>query len=280
MADPLAAKAKQDEDPRRSPSGADLVSLLLLILFGFGVWAGVEWGFTELLRAREPKEQKILDAYGVTKQKAELGDVKSDTTETQKALNAARLEQLKQNAAVQSFVATYPDLANASSPATVPPDVIRAYTEARRQERLANTVVTSLESRLASLKAQADALTSELDQKTEPAESQFRWASFRYTFVKRAGTIVITLVVVLALLFAVRLLLWRMAEKKRMSTVEGFRPVELALAALVLLFAYDQFSYPGAALVGLLLLLILLRRIKWPRELNKVPAESNKVPAK
>jgi len=53
-----------------------------------------------------------------------------------------------------------------------------------------------------------------------------------------------------------------------MSTVEGFRPLELALAALALLFAYDQFSYPGAALVGLLLLLILLRRIKWPLKSN------------
>ena len=280
MADPRAEKPKENNNPRRSPSGADLVSLLLLILFGFGVWAGVEWGFTELLRAREPNEQKILDADGVTKQKAELADVKNDTTETQKALNAARLEQLKQNAAVQSFVATYPDLANASSPANVAPDVIRAYTEARRQERSATTVVTSLESRLATLKAQADALTSELDLTTERAESQFRRASFRYTFVKRAGTIVITLAVVLVLLFAVRLLLWRMAEKKRMSTVEGFRPVELALAALVLLFAYDQFSYPGAALVGLLLLLILLRRIKWPREPKKVSQEPDKVLAK
>jgi hypothetical protein len=53
-----------------------------------------------------------------------------------------------------------------------------------------------------------------------------------------------------------------------MSKVEGFRPLELALAALVLLFAYDQFSFPGAALVGLLLLLLLLRRIKWPMKSN------------
>jgi hypothetical protein len=32
----------------------------------------------------------------------------------------------------------------------------------------------------------------------------------------------------------------------------------------VLLFAYDQFSFAGAALVGVLLLLFVLRRIKWP----------------
>src|SRR5687767_6878725 len=135
MADPQTAKPTQNEDTMRSPSGADLVSLLLLILFGFGVWAAVERGFTELLRQREPNEQKILDAHGVTRQKADLADVKNETIEIQKYLNAARLEQLKQNAAVQSYVATYPELANATSPANVPPDVTRAYTEARRQER-------------------------------------------------------------------------------------------------------------------------------------------------
>ena len=268
MADPQTVKPTQNEDTTRSPSGADLVSLLLLILFGFGVWAAVERGFTELLLQREPNEQKILDAHGVTRQKADLADVKNETTEIQKYLNAARLEQLKQNAAVQSYVATYPELANPTSPANVPPDVTRAYTEARRQERSETNVVNSLEARLTALKQQAGTLTSDLDRKTGPAESQFRRASFWYAVVKRLGTIVITLAVVAGLVLLVRVLLWRMAAKKRMSTVEGFRPLELALAALVLLFAYDQFSFPGAALVGLLLLLILLRRIKWPIKAN------------
>jgi Ca2+/Na+ antiporter len=107
-----------------------------------------------------------------------------------------------------------------------------------------------------------------VDQKTGPAESQFRRASFGYAVVKRVGTIIITLAVVAGLVLLVRALLWKMAAKKRMSKVEGFRPLELALAALVLLFAYDQFSFPGAALVGLLLLLLLLRRIKWPMKSN------------
>jgi hypothetical protein len=267
MADPQPT-SKQTEDAMRSPSGADLVSLLLLILFGFGVWAVVERGFTELLRAREPNEQKILDAHGVTRQKAELADVKNETTEIQKYLNAARLEQLKQNSAVQSYVATYPELANAASPSAVPPDITRAYFEARRQERSATAVVNSLEARLTALKQQAEALTSDVDQKTGPAESQFRRASFGYAVVKRVGTIIITLAVVAGLVLLVRALLWKMAAKKRMSKVEGFRPLELALAALVLLFAYDQFSFPGAALVGLLLLLLLLRRIKWPMKSN------------
>jgi hypothetical protein len=264
MADPQTAKSKQNEVAMRSPSGADLVSLLLLILFGFGVWAVVERGVTELLRSREPNEQKILDAHGVTRQKAELADVKTETTEVQKSLNAARLEHLKQNAVVQSFVITYPDLASAASPVSVPPELWRAYTEAQRQQHSALSIVNALEARLTILKQQAESLAFEVEQKSGPAESQFRWATLWYNFVKRAGTIVITLAVVAGLLLLVRWVLWRLAAKKKMSTVEGFRPFELAFAALVLLFAYDQFSFAGAALVGVLLLLFVLRRIKWP----------------
>jgi len=268
MADPQTAKSQPTEVTTRSPSGADLVSLLLLILFGFGVWAVVERGFTELLRKQEPSEQKLLDAHGVTRQKAELTDVQSEVTELQKYLNAARLEQLKQNAAVQSFVATYPDLANPASPVKVPPEIFRAYTESQRQAHSASTVVSFLEQRLAALKAQQNSVSSALETNKEAAESQFRRSNGWYVLLKRAGTFVVTLIIVAALLWFVRFVLWRMAAKKRMSTAEGFRPFVLALGALALLFAYDQFSFAGAALVGVLLLLFILRRIKWPMKSN------------
>jgi hypothetical protein len=265
MADPRPADSKQNEDATRSPSGADLLSLLLLILFGFGVWAVVERGFTELLRKQEPNEQKLLDTNGVTKKKAELTDVQNEIAEIQKYLNAARLEQLKQNAAVQSYVLTYPQLQEASSSANVPPpETVKAYTETRRQAASAFTVVIGLEKRLAELKPRHEVLSAEVDANKEAVESQFRWANGWYVILKRVGTFVGTLAIVLVILWLVRIVLWIFA-KKRMSTAEGFRPFAWALAALVLLFAYDQFSFAGAALVGVLLLLVILRRIKWPQ---------------
>jgi hypothetical protein len=245
------------------------VSLLLLILFGFGIWAVVERGFTELLRNQEPSEQKTLDAYGVTKQKTELTDVQTELTDVQKSLNAARLDQLKQNAAVQSFVATYPELASPASPTGVPPDITKAYTETRRQERLATTLATALEQRLATLKEQQNALSSDLETKKEAAESQLRRSNGWYALLKRGGTFLATLIIFAVLLWIVRYVLWRLAARKRMSTAEGFRPFVLALGALVLLIAYDQFSFAGAALVGVLLLLLILRRIKWPSKSNE-----------
>jgi hypothetical protein len=266
MADPLAAQSKVDV-ATRSPSGADLVSLLLLILFGFGIWAVVERGFTKLLGIREPTEQGFLDAREVTRQKAQLTDVQNEIAEIQKYLNAARLDEIKQKAAVQSYVLTYPPLQDAPSPANVAPETVRAYTETQRQSRSASSVVNSLEELLRDRNERREVLNAGIEYNTEVAQSDFRDAHDRYLILKRGGTFVVTVIIVAVLLWLVRVVLWILA-KKRMSTVEGFRPFALALAALVLLFAYDQFSYPGAAFVGLLLLLLLLRRIKWPLRTN------------
>ena len=266
MAVPQPTPTSPNVSERRSPSGADLVLLLLLILVGFGIWAMVERGLTEALHNQKPNEQKIMDAHGVTKEKAELTDVQNEAAEVQKYLNAARLEQIKQNAAVQSFVSAYPDLATSISPNNVAAETTRAYVEARRQSQAANSVVSSLEHRLETLKARADAISPQLEDHQETAESQFRRANFYYVVLKRGGTFVVTFALVILLTALVRLVLLRLAKNKRMSTAEGFRPFVFALAALVVLFAYDQFSYAGAAFVGILLLLLWLRRVNWPNK--------------
>lgn len=265
MAAPQPTPPTANESARRSPSGADLVLLLLLILVGFGIWAVVERGLTEALRNREPSEQKIMDAHGVTKEKMDLTEVQNEIADVQKYLNTARLEVMKQEAAVQSFVSTYPELAN-STPNNLPPETTRAYVEAKRQWQAAKSVVSSLEQRLERAKTRAEAISSQLQNHQEAAQSQFRWANGRYVVLKRLGTFVATLIIVIALMALVRWVLWSLAKNRRMSTAEGFRPFVFALAALVVLFAYDQFSYAGAAFIGILLVLLLLRRINWPKK--------------
>lgn len=265
MATPQATPPTANESARRSPSGADLVLLLLLILVGFGIWAVVERGLTEALRDREPNEQKIMDEHGVTKEKAELTEVQNEIAEVQKYLNTARLEVMKQDAAVQSFLSTYPELAN-STPSNLPPETTRAYVEAQRQSQAAKTVVSSLEQRLEMANTRLEAIGSQLENHQEAAQSQFRWANFWYVALKRVGTFVATLVIVIVLMMLVRWVLWLLAKKRRMSTAEGFRPFAFALAALAVLFAFEQFSYAGAAFVGIIVLLWWLQRIKWPNK--------------
>jgi len=263
MADPQSKNANSDS-AMRSPSGADLVLLLLLIIVGFGIWALVERGFTLALRSREPNEQRIMDAHNVTEQKAQLTDKQNEIADVQKYLNAARLDEMKQKTTVDSFVALYPQLKNPSNDA--PPEVAKAYIEANRQAWLAHTLIASLESRLKGLKDETKILNSSLENNKETADSEFARAKGRYELIKRLGTFVITLAIVVGLLGLIRLGLFALAKRRRMSTAEGFRPFVLGLGALVILFAYDQFGYAGAALVGMLLLLLVLRRIKWPKK--------------
>src|SRR5262249_14623567 len=137
-------------------------------------------------------------------------------------------------------------------------ETYKAYREAVRQQNAARTLVQSLEERLTVLKSKADTMNTELEPHQQAAQSEFHWARLRYVVIKRVGTFLVTLVLVVFILWLARVVLWRLAHKRRMSTVEGFRPFELALAILVVLFAYDQFSFAGAALVGILLLLLLL----------------------
>jgi hypothetical protein len=252
-----------NDNARRRPSGADLVLLLLLILVGFGIWAVVERGFTEMLRNQEPNEQQLMEAHGVTKEKMDLTEVQNEIADLQKYLNSARLEQMKVDAAVRSFMSTYPGLVGSPGPPNSQPDVERAFAEARRQSEAANTVIKFLEQRLETSKTRAQAITSQLENHQEAAQSQFRRAHLTYAVIKRLGTFIATLVIVIVLMAFVRWVLWLLAKKKEMST-EGFRPFVFALAALVVLFAYDQFSYAGAAFVGILLLLLWLKRINWP----------------
>jgi hypothetical protein len=269
MADPQRAKpssnASSNESARRSPSGADLVLLLLLIMVGFGVWAVMERVVAEALRGREPNAQRIMDARGVTKQQADLADLQSEAAEVQKYLNAARLEQVKQHATVESFVATYPQLSTASPAGGTATDTAKAYQEAKRQEQLANGVVVALETRLAGLKHGVETSTSELNNKKEVADRELRRANLVYAGTRKGVSFLATFAIVIVLLWLVWIVLWRLA-KKRMSTAEGFQPFLFALAALAVLFAYDQFGFAGAAFVGVLLLLWLLRRTHWPRK--------------
>jgi len=249
---------------RRSPSGADLVLLLLFILVGFGIWAVVERLVAEYLLHPQPSEERVMDARGVTKQKAELADLQNEASEIQKYLNAARLDQIKQHAAVESLVAANPQLNNSASANGSATDTVRAYLEAKRQEQVADGVVSALEHRLSDLKQSVAEVSASLSTTKEAADTELRRANFWYGLRKKGLTFVITLAIVVALLTAARAVLWKLAKKKRMSTAEGFRPFVFALAALVVLFAYDQFSYAGAALVGIILLLWWLRRINWP----------------
>ena len=266
MADPQIAKPDQPKNETRSVYGADFVLLVLLIMVGFGVWALTERAITYLFSGWEPHDQKVMETHGVKKQQAQLADTQTEISQVKTSLYAARIEQLKQDAAVESFKTVYPQLKQTDASADPPTEPLKSFQETKRQALMSKGLVGSLEAQLASLTGRAEELDSKLEKSKEAAERDFRLLRGSYGVGKRLATFVITLLVVILLLSLVRGALWALAKKKRVSTEEGFRPFVWALATLAVLFAYDQFNFAGAAFVAIVFLLLLLQRIEWPRK--------------
>ncbi len=265
MADPQTAKPNESDSKTRSVYGADFVLLVLLIMVGFGVWAMTERVITYIFRGLEPHDQKVMETHGVKKQQAELADTQTEASEVQKALNAARIEQVRQNIAVESFPTIYPELKETALSADPPAETLKAFQETKRQALMAKGLVSSLEAQLASLNGRAEDLDSKLEKSKEAADRDFQLRQGSYVLGKRLVTFVVTLLVVFVLLSLVRGSLWLLAKRKRMSTAEGFRPFVWSMAVLAVLFAYDQFNFAGAAFLAIVFLLLLLRWIEWPK---------------
>jgi hypothetical protein len=265
MANSPVAKAEEKLPQTRPVSGADFVLFVLLVITGFGVWAWCERG----LSYEEPNEESLMFVRGVTKQQAQLKDAESEIAEVQKSLNAARVEQLKQDATTQTLATLYPELANPAPPSALVPETIKSYRDARTQSQITNALATSLEQRLAALKSKADQAASELEKNKLAVKAEFRQAADRYAFQKLARKVGFTLLVVIPLLVVVRLVLWLLAKRKRMSTTEGFRPLLFPVVILIILIAYDAFGFAGAALAGIASLIVLLRHLRWPEKFVK-----------
>jgi hypothetical protein len=259
MANPPAAKTQQT----RPVSGADFVLFLLLVITGFGVWAWCERGLTY----EEPNEESLMFSRGVTRQQAQVTAMQNDIGEAQKSLNAARLDLLKHDATIQTLTMLHPELAtNATG---VAPEVIKSYQDAKTQAQITNTLASSLDQRLAVMKLNADQAASELEKNKLAVKAEFRKASDRYVLNKLVRKIGVTLAVVIPLLIFVRLVLWLLAKRKRMSTAEGFRPLLFPVITLIILIAYDAFGFAGAALASIASLIVLLRQLRWPEKFVK-----------
>ena len=265
MVNSLPAEAQERQQQTRPVSGADFVLFLLLVITGFGVWAWCERGLIH----EEPNEESLLFSRGVTRQQAQVTAMQNEIGDVQKSLNAARLDQLKQDATIQTLATLHPQLTNTTTQSPVAPEVIKSYQDVKTQAQITNTLAGSLGQRLVLLKSNADQAASELEKNKLAVKAEFRQASDRFVLTKLVRKIGFTLAVVVPLLIVVRLVLWLLAKRKRMSTAEGFRPLLFPVVILLILIAYDAFGFAGAALAGIASLIVLLRQLRWPDKFVK-----------
>jgi hypothetical protein len=271
MASPQSATSTQQADGKRSVSGGDFVLLVLLVIAGFGVWFWVERTLTELLHYREPNEERLMFERGITAQQAELTRAQNEIDELQRFLNAAQLEQIKQQANVSTLVSANPELASPDSASKAPADLVKSYWEARRQEVTGKVVVRELEERLQKRKAAATAAAAVFQTNKFTTQADFHRAHARYLLLKPLLTLLVVFVVVFVLLLLVDGVLW-LSTGRRIAKTERFQPYLIVIALLLVLFGYQAFELAGAALIGIVVLIVLLRKIDWPRKTRKADA--------
>lgn len=249
------------ESPGRTPgtnqltaSGAEVVFLVFLVAFGMGLGVWVERAFTSFWK--EPTEQQFLSKPNIKEKEERVNRLESAIKETDKQLDTVALEQLKHTAELKSVEKSYPDKASRTA------EVQKNYETAKTQQLAANEYAELLNARVSSLKKEADETARALEPEKQAAAKEFSRRKWIYLAARFAAVLLVPLPVVLLALFLGTRFFNRVA-KRRVWMSHGSLPILLVLCALLILLAYQAFEIAGAVLIGMILFLILLRKINW-----------------
>lgn len=214
-----------------------MIFLLLLVAFGMGLCSLVERNFNWYWT--EPTEQRAFDTPAIKQKQEELARLENKIKETEKQIDAAELELLKQQASL-----------------------------AKPQEQTAKTYATLLNDRIASLKSEAEKIEQSLKIDKQMAADKLGGERRKYLIAKFATSILLPLIVVMITFFAGAALLSRVA-RRRVWAIRGGRPVLLVAGALLILLVYQVLDIAGAALIGIIVFLLLLQRINWTPKVKR-----------
>lgn len=130
------------------------------------------------------------------------------------------------------------------------------------QQFAAAEYVRLLNARIDSLKKEAQQTAQALDSEKQAPERALKWKKRMYLAAKFAAAFLLPLPVVLLALFVGARIFNRVAGR-RVWISQGSVPILLVMCALLILLAYQAFEIAGAVLIGMILFLILLRKINW-----------------
>lgn len=264
---------KQISDKKQlTASGAEVIFLVLLVAFGMGLCVWVERAFASVFN--EPTEQRAFDTPRIKEKQEQLTRLETAIKETEKQVDVVALDQLKQAAAIRSFETLHPELARPRQGATtsVSTEVEKNYEAAKTQQMAADEYARLLNDRITSLKTDAEKTIQALATEKQMATDKLRGQRRTYLTLKFATSFVLPLVFVLIALFVGAGLLNRVAGRQ-VWTSRGWRPVLLVAGALLILLAYQAFEIAGAVLIGMILFLILLRKINWSPKVGEKGTE-------
>jgi membrane-associated HD superfamily phosphohydrolase len=255
----VESQGKQIADKQLAVSGAEVILLVLLVVFGMGLCVWVERAFTWLYP--EPTQPVFMKPLGIEAKQEELMRLGTLQNAAETQLAAIELDQLKQTATIISLEAQYPDIAKPNQTA-ISTEAQRSYEAAKTQRLASEALTTLLNGRIVRLKSDAKVLSEELEPAKRFAAEELRRAKTRYLLAKLTVSFFVPFVVVILTLFVLRSFLKRVAQRE-MWTNQGALPFLLVACALLILLGYQALEVAGAVLIAIILFLILLWKIDW-----------------
>jgi hypothetical protein len=231
-----------------------VVFLVFLVAFGMGLGVWVDRAFTSLWK--EPTEQQLLSKTSIREKQQSLTRLENSIKETEKQLDTVTLEQLKHTAAINTLEKAYPDKSSRTA------EVQKNLETATMQHLAASQYAALLDARISSLKKEAEKTAKELEPEQQAAAEDLARRKWIYLVAKFAAVLLVPLPVVLLAWFVGARFFNRVA-RRRVWMSHGSLPIILVLCALLILLAYQAFQIAGAVLIGMILFLILLRKINW-----------------
>lgn len=257
-------------DEKIAISRAEVILLVLLVVVGMGIWVWVDREVTELIKDKEPREDNIQAKFQVPTHQNEVLRAQNERKAIEEQLIQSRLEQSKQSATTKALSDAYPELAKdaATAPKSIPIEIVQNYRDAHIKEMIATQLITSLTERLEAVKTQEANVATILEMNKRSASSEFHRSQALYLLAKPALTLAASLIIMLLLIFIVR---WFVSPRAgRRFTVQNPLMFLLVIGVLFVLFAYQAFEMAGAALVGVVVVLILFAYILGPQKASTV----------
>lgn len=241
---------------RLAISGAEIILLVFLVMLGMGLWVWMERAFTAFFS--QPNEQQFLNTQRINEKQEELARLEALRKDAENQRLVAEVDQLKQQATMKSLETLHPGIDKLQQGASIPAEAAKTYESARAQKLAADELINLLNARIEKSKTDTYRVTEELKPHKESGTNGFQWAQTKYVWKKAVVLFFLPSMLILLLLFVVRGVV-----RGEVWTSQGSVLSLVVVGALVILFAHQAFQLTGGVLVGTILFLFLLRKIKW-----------------
>lgn len=243
----------------------ELVLLVLTVIAGMGIWVVIKQRVELSEKADEPVEVNYQNQAQVLLRQTRYSFIQNELTTAQTKLAQEQIDERRKEYLLETLInAEKNPTSSPTRPATAPTpntDIEKTKTDLVTTKRLIGYLTSEVKNK------EQDSINAYIDLETAKrlASANFAESQFRFQWGKRFDTLYYGSIVIGGLLFLVWLIISIVGRLGRF-TASRVSVVGGATTLLAILIGYETFELAGAALVGVLVVIVILILI--PTEKN------------